>query len=143
MSRESTIFQDPHWPSRPCQRTFNGTNHFHHLHVSPYRRIDRPSLHVFGRPDGGPNHPYDGHNNNQRVCGHHSLLAGNHRTLQAFYQNPPSWGAETWVDDRHSQRGEEVIWNDPVDVCLPCSGHLDSGRPGGRRADNYLDLRHA
>lgn len=99
--------------------------------------------HVFCRPCVCRHHPCDGQSNNQALCGHHSLLAGNHRTLQAFYHQPPSWGVETWVDDDLQNRqghGEEVTWIDRDGMpCHPYGGRPGTGHREGRRADHRDD----
>jgi hypothetical protein len=125
----------------------NGSNRHPHLRASEAsRRSVHPSRRVFCRPYVCLNRPCVGHNNNQALCGHHSLLAGNHRTLQAFYRQPPSWGAETWAGDGHHIRhGEEAIWSglgDKLDV-HPYSVHPCNGRHGevGRHGGNCRDQR--
>lgn len=138
----------------PCvrnQKPLNGTNRHPRLHALEASRRSVPlSRRVFCHPCGVPVRPCGGHNNNQALCGHHNLLAGNHRTLQAFFLRPPSWGAETWADDdRHIQHGEEVILIvHGGRVCLPysdhpCNGHHEEVARRGGHPDGSCQGQHA
>jgi hypothetical protein len=87
----------------------NGSNRHPHSRASEASpRTVPPSRRVFGRLCVDHIRPCVGQDNNQALCGHQNLPAGNHRTLQAFYRQPPSWEAETWGDDLQIQFGEEA-----------------------------------
>ena len=103
-----------------------------HLRASASPRNVRLFRRVFCRLCVCPDRPYGGQNNNQALCGHHSLRAGNHRTLQAFYHQPPSWGAETWHDVHRIQRDEETL-SDHGGIFLPCNGRPCNDHPAYHR----------
>ena len=114
--------------------TLNGSNRLprsHALKSSPH--IVRPSRHVFCRPDAVQNRPCGGQDMNQALDGHLKPPVGNHRTLQVFSPQPPSWGVATWGDDDHVQHGDWVSPNGPVGKtsCLPFDDHPDNDRSGG------------
>lgn len=134
----------------------NGSNR--HLRLRASEAFHRsPSRRVFCRPCCCVclNRPCVGHNNNQALCGHHSNPRAGHRTLQAFYHQPPFWQevAETWGGDAlHIQRdGEEANGSGlggkedaPLHPCsdLPCSGRREAVPLGGHPAGSCQD-RHA